>query len=292
MEVEERYVSRMVKSAPLSRRLFIQRFSSGSLAIAALGVTAACSTDEGSGGTTTTGTGDPTPTGNITATTAAVTTTGVATTAAQTTSTTTAPAATALPKATWGRAVLGSVSAYVVVRAGEAAVIDTGFADSQADIETALGTVGITWGDVGSVIVTHSHPDHIGGLPSLLAAAPAATGYAHEADIPQIPAPRPITAVADTDTVFGLTVIHTPGHTPGHIALLEPSLRVLFAGDAINGANPGVAGPNPAYTPDMALAIESARRLGSFDYDTVVFGHGEPVIGDADAAVAAMAAGL
>jgi glyoxylase-like metal-dependent hydrolase (beta-lactamase superfamily II) len=66
----------------------------------------------------------------------------------------------------------------------------------------------------------------------------------------------------------------------------------MFAGDAVNGANPGVSGPNPQFTPDMPLAIESARRLGTFDYETVVFGHGEPVVGGAADAVADMAANL
>jgi glyoxylase-like metal-dependent hydrolase (beta-lactamase superfamily II) len=193
---------------------------------------------------------------------------------------------------TWERVDLGFVSAYVVVRDGEAAVIDTGEEGSAGDIERTLAATGTGWGDVGHVILTHLHGDHIGSLPEVMTSAPDATAYAHAADIPGILSPRPISPVADEDTIFGLTIIHTPGHTPGHISLLDSSLDVLFAGDAINGANPGVTGPNPRFTPEMGLAIESARRLGTFDYDTVVFGHGEPVAGGADAAVAAMAAGL
>jgi len=266
--------------------MFIQRFSSGTLAIAALGVTAfACSSDEPAASSSTT-TSDQTatqPPAPVTTTTAAAATT------------TATPAPTIAPpqvEGSWGRAVLGSVSAYVVVRAGEAAIIDTGQRGSEGGIEQALAALDTGWSNVGTVLVTHRHPDHIGSLPAVMTAATDATAYAHPADIPQISAPRPVTPVADTESVFGLTVIHTPGHTPGHIALLEPALSVLFAGDAINGANPGVVGPNPQYTPDMGLAIESARRLGTFAYETVVFGHGEPVVGDADAAVAAMAAEL
>jgi glyoxylase-like metal-dependent hydrolase (beta-lactamase superfamily II) len=184
------------------------------------------------------------------------------------------------------------VSAYVVVRNGEAAIIDTGTAGSVAAIAATLGAAGSDWNQVGTVVLTHLHRDHIGSLPEVLDAVPDAVAFAHAADIPGIESPRPITPVGDGDELFGLTVVHTPGHTPGHIALLDPQLEVMFAGDAVNGANPGVSGPNPQFTPDMPLAIESARRLGTFDYETVVFGHGEPVVGGAADAVADMAANL
>lgn len=269
---------------PLDRRLFIQRLSFGSLAIAALGVTAfACSDDE------------PAPTGSTTApspTGSPASTPPTSSPATSTMAATTTTTESALPSTAWSRANLGFVSAYAVVRDGEAAIVDTGVDGSANAIELMLATLDAEWDDVAHVILTHLHGDHVGSLPAVMASAADATAYAHQADIPQIRSPRPITAVADADTVFGLTVIHTPGHTPGHIALHEPELRVLFAGDAINGANPGVAGPNAQFTPDMALAIESARRLGTFDYEIAVFGHGEPVVEGASAAVAAMAAGL
>lgn len=270
---------------PLSRRMFIRRFSSGSLAVAALGMAAfACAEDEPAATTAPSTGGD-----------ASSTTEPTSPSTTRTPSTTSAPeTTTAVPAGTgtWERVELGFVSAYVVAREGEAAVIDTGGEGSGNDIEQTLAAVGATWNDVGHVILTHLHGDHIGSLAAVMAAAADATAYAHAADIPGIPSPRPISPVVDADTIFGLTVVHTPGHTAGHIALLEPSLSVLFAGDALNGANPGVSGPNPRFTPDMPLAIESARRLGTFDYDTVVFGHGEPVFGEASSAVGAMAANL
>lgn len=268
---------------PLSRRTFIQRFSSGSLAIAALGVTAfACSSDESAVGATATTSGSSTTQPSSPSTSRVPTTTPAPPT------TTTEPAAAS----GWERVNLGFVSAYVLTRNGEAAIIDTGTEGSVAGIAATLDALGADWNQVGTVILTHLHGDHIGSLPAVLDAAPEATAFAHAADIPGIPSPKPITPVGDGDQLFGLKVIHTPGHTPGHIALLEPQLGVMFAGDAINGANPGVSGPNPQFTPDMALAIESARRLGTFDYETVVFGHGEPVIGSASDAVADMAANL
>jgi glyoxylase-like metal-dependent hydrolase (beta-lactamase superfamily II) len=193
---------------------------------------------------------------------------------------------------TWERVDLGFVSAYVLVRGGEAAVVDTGVAGSAGEIEAGLIALGAGWDAVGHVIVTHSHPDHQGGLSAVLAAATAATAYAGRGDIAAITSPRALVAVGDGDRIFDLEIIETPGHTPGHVSVLDTLASVLVAGDAINGADGGVAGPNPRFTPDMATAIASARKLGTFRYDAVVFGHGDPVIGDASTRVAALAATL
>ena len=78
------------------------------------------------------------------------------------------------------------------------------------------------------------------------------------------------------------------------ISVLDPVARFLIAGDALNGEpdGGGVLGPNPAFTADMSTAIESARKLGMLDFDDAYFGHGEPLLGDASAAVATLAASL
>jgi glyoxylase-like metal-dependent hydrolase (beta-lactamase superfamily II) len=101
-----------------------------------------------------------------------------------------------------------------------------------------------------------------------------------------------LVAVEDGDTVFNLEVIATPGHTPGHISVYDRAGGLLVAGDAMNGANGGVIGANPDFTPDMATANESIRKLAALTFDTVVFGHGEPVSGGASNQVAQLAAGL
>ncbi len=92
--------------------------------------------------------------------------------------------------------------------------------------------------------------------------------------------------------MFGLRIIATPGHTAGHISVLDAVGGLLVAGDAINGENGGVIGPRPEFTSDIGAAIDSAIKLGSLTFDTVVFGHGDPVESGADTKVAAMAAGL
>ncbi len=97
--------------------------------------------------------------------------------------------------------------------------------------------------------------------------------------------------MADGDSVFGLDVIATPGHTPGHICLLDTS-GVLVAGDALTGGNGGVDGPNPQFTPDMETATQSVVKLAGLEFDVVYFGHGEPVTAGADQAVAELAESL
>lgn len=216
-------------------------------------------------------------------------------------------AAPALDGVAWHRVAFGDnfVAAYVLVRGGEAALVDTG-TESLAGagiIEDALDAAGIGWGAVGHVVVTHLHADHRGNLPEVMTLASDATGYAGAADIPalELESPRPLRAVGDGDKVFGLEIIETPGHTPGHISVLDPVGGLLVAGDALNGAGePGfsstaaaaVVGPNPATTRDLALANESVKKLAGFTFDTIVFGHGSPVEADAGQQVAALAAEL
>jgi glyoxylase-like metal-dependent hydrolase (beta-lactamase superfamily II) len=192
----------------------------------------------------------------------------------------------------WERVNLGFVSAYVLARRGEAAVVDTGVSGSEGDIEASLAQIGLGWESVGHVIVTHLHQDHQGSLPAVMNTAAAATAYAGAADIPEISSPRPITAVGDGDTVFDLEIIDTPGHTPGHISVLDRVGGLLVAGDALNGADGGVIGANPEFTQDIPMADDSVRKLATFTYDTVVFGHGEPVVGLASQQVAELAASI
>jgi glyoxylase-like metal-dependent hydrolase (beta-lactamase superfamily II) len=142
---------------------------------------------------------------------------------------------------------------------------------------------------VSNVIVTHLHADHQGSLPAVMNLASGATGYAGAADIAGITSPRELTAVGDGDRVFDLRIIETPGHTPGHISVLDEAGRLLVAGDALNGANGTVVGANPDFTSDPVTAGESVKKLAEFSFDTVVFGHGEPVSENASQQVAELA---
>jgi beta-lactamase superfamily II metal-dependent hydrolase len=88
------------------------------------------------------------------------------------------PASSAAGGVSWQRANLGFVSAYVLVRAGEAAIVDTGVGGSEGTIRDALVAAGVDWADVAHVILTHKHGDHVGSIDAVLGSATSATGYA------------------------------------------------------------------------------------------------------------------
>ena len=201
-----------------------------------------------------------------------------------------APPSSAAVGVTWHRANLGFVSAYILARGGEAAIVDTGVSGSEAQIETALSAAGLGWDAVGHVILTHRHGDHAGSTDAVLAAAPDATAYAGAEDISGITSPRPLTAVGDGDRVFDLRIVTTPGHTAGHIAVLDEVGGVLVAGDALNTSSGTLTGSNPQFTDDEAQAKASIAKLGELRFGTLLVGHGEPILEGAAEQVAALAA--
>ena len=191
----------------------------------------------------------------------------------------------------WGRTNLGFVSAYVLVRGTEAAIVDTGTSGSAPAIGQTLSDFGLGYADVAHVILTHHHPDHIGSIGAVLELAAAADTHAGEADLDEI-ALDSINPLLGGEEIFGLEVLATPGHTDGHISVIDHDAGLLVAGDAINALDGGVQGPNPAFSTDIGAANDSVRRLAELSFNTLLVGHGDPVEGNADTAVFDMAASL
>ena len=187
---------------------------------------------------------------------------------------------------------LGFVNAYVLIRGKEAAVVDTGTPNNASKIADVVRTAGLGWDAVHHVILTHYHPDHIGSVGEVLAAAAKATAYAGTADIAQIKSPRPLKAVDDNDEVFGLRVIATPGHTPGHVCVFDPAGSLLILGDAMSNIGNKLGGPSPQYTADMAQAHQSMKKLAKLTFQRAVFGHGDPIDKGASQAIAKLAGTL
>jgi glyoxylase-like metal-dependent hydrolase (beta-lactamase superfamily II) len=185
----------------------------------------------------------------------------------------------------WSRVNLGFVSAYVLVRGGEAALVDTGVFDSSDEIEAVLTELGLGWPSLGHVVLTHQHSDHAGSIAVIQQKAPEAKAYAGAEDIPGIGGVE-LTAVGDGDKVFDLEIVTAPGHTAGSICVLDPVAGVLVAGDALrtDGGKPGL--PGTQFTADMDEAKRSIVKLGALTFETLLVGHGDPIESGADALVA------
>ena len=141
------------------------------------------------------------------------------------------------------------------------------------------------------MVLTHKHPDHAGSIGEVLTEATRATGYVGSADLAEVDAPRRLTALDDGDDVFGLQIVATPGHTAGHLAVFDPDTGVLVAGDALTNTD-GLMGSSPQFTEDEAAAAASVRKLATLAPETILVGHGDPVVDGAAAALAQLAASL
>jgi glyoxylase-like metal-dependent hydrolase (beta-lactamase superfamily II) len=125
------------------------------------------------------------------------------------------------------------VRCFVVADAGGVVLVDTCIPGSSEAIGRALVNVGAAWASVTDIVLTHNHFDHVGGLADVSEQASRATIWAGAQDAREIPTidGRVVQAVAEGDRVGELRVMHTPGHTAGHISLLHEAASLLFIGD-------------------------------------------------------------
>lgn len=268
----------------LDRRLFLAEIGRKSLAVALMGagVVACSSSSDGETVSQTTVRTTTTRDGGVATTVVTETTDG----GSAATDSTTGPG----EPLRWETTSFGFVSAYVLARGREVAIVDTGVSGGVDRFDDAFAALGAGWGDVDHVMLTHLHGDHVGGLGGVLAAAPDARAYAGELDVAGIDSPRPLTPVGDGDEILGMQVIATPGHTPGHIAVYDAETGLLVAGDALNTDDGSITGADPAFTADLDVAAESIRRMAMLDVDTVLSGHGPPVGPGAGPLLSALAA--
>lgn len=192
----------------------------------------------------------------------------------------------------WARVNMGFVSAYILYRDGEATLVDTGQSGAESDIEAALSAIGLGWDAVSNVVLTHRHPDHVGSLTGVAAAAPEASLYIGAGDAAAVGSPPvgSLQTVGDGDSIFGLSVIDTPGHTAGHISVLDPAAGILVAGDAINTNGGTLNSSDPQFTADQVAADATIAKLAGFEYQIILPGHGEPILSGGSDEMASLAA--
>ena len=170
-------------------------------------------------------------------------------------------------------------------------LVDAGLPGNLDKIRENLEKHGFSLSDVEKLVLTHQDFDHCGCAAELVEETDA-TVLGHEDDAPAIDGrEEPIkgderypAVDVDIELIGGETihadgreikVMHTSGHTPGHISLLLEDL--LISGDILNVEESGFSGPRERFTPDMEEAVEGLNRLSFESFGKVHCFHGGTV---------------
>lgn len=215
---------------------------------------------------------------------------------------------------------------YVITGSEGLTVVDASLSPKTAEkLETQLKGIGFGLNDIRNILITHAHPDHVGGLAEMQRQTNARTAV-HRRDAPvvrgEMPMPRPrpqdlrgaarlMAGVLPTpvmmparvdlelkegdvldDILPGLQVVELHGHSPGQVGFWWPEKRLLIGGDVLMHLPWGLILPFAAFTVDMAEARRSVHKVAGMDVDILCFGHGRPLVGNAAATIRAFAGRL
>jgi len=159
---------------------------------------------------------------------------------------------------------------YLVGRGDDLVLIDPGPEDA-AHRDAILATIGRR--RLRHILITHTHRDHVDGLPALIDATGASTaGFGRRAKQPGV---RRTSAsggeYVDLDFVpdvrldqgdrlagdgWAFTALHTPGHAPDHLSFELEGTGVLFSGDHVMGWNTSVIAPPEGSMADYMRSLE------------------------------------
>jgi glyoxylase-like metal-dependent hydrolase (beta-lactamase superfamily II) len=203
----------------------------------------------------------------------------------------------------------GWVRAFLIEDGRDLTLIDTLYPEDPSVVLGEIRSLGRSPSDLKRIVLTHGHRAHLGGLSALKRASGAKVfSHAWEADIiggkrkaqpvsiiPQRPLrvyipfqlglalgfgahpPCPIDETLDDGAeIGGFQVLHTPGHSPGHLSFYSAERGVLISGDAI-ATWPRFEAGWPAFTLNSAEHRASIRRLAALEPKVVGVGHGDPI---------------
>jgi glyoxylase-like metal-dependent hydrolase (beta-lactamase superfamily II) len=206
----------------------------------------------------------------------------------------------------------GHVHAFLLESGDELLLVDTLFEDDGRLVFEALRRLGRSPADLKAIAITHAHRSHLGGLAALKRAS-GATVYAHrwEADIVAgdrraqavsivphqslrlIPFqlglwldrprhdPCPVDELLDEGDALGpLQVLHSPGHSPGHLTFWWPERGFLIAGDGV-ATWPSLCAGWKVFNLNHVQHKASLGRLATFEPRIVGVGHGDPITANA-----------
>jgi glyoxylase-like metal-dependent hydrolase (beta-lactamase superfamily II) len=215
------------------------------------------------------------------------------------------------------------VALYLLVGDDAAMLVDTGIRESITEtLLPYLDEVGIPREKLRWALNTHCDFDHTGGNGALKAAIPSVEILAHELDAPLVedvdrlidtrygefrdtdgfddppettaylrgvsdlvPVDRRLTGGEEFDLGGrSVTVLHVPGHSPGHLAVHDPERRALLIGDATLGTTVMFADGRAAFPPtyrDVDPYVASLRRFRDLDAELLLTAHYPVYEGDA-----------
>jgi glyoxylase-like metal-dependent hydrolase (beta-lactamase superfamily II) len=209
---------------------------------------------------------------------------------------------------------LGVVNAFLIAAGSELALVDTGSPGNAGRLVLAVEALGHQIEDIRHIVITHSHPDHVGNLAELkrLTGAPV---YMHPLEAAVVRRETPMRAIRPAPGVIrrlvfrlfiapnlratlplvtvehelldgdelpiaeGLRAVHVPGHCGGHLAYLSPRHGgLVFTGDA--AANMLGLGLSLGYE-DLEVGLRGLAKLSRLRFRTACFSHGPPILRDA-----------
>lgn len=171
---------------------------------------------------------------------------------------------------------------HVLVSSSSSLIVDAGYGDEDSvrKVVTEVLDSGVK---LAGIALTHAHPDHVRGAEAI-ADALACPIYAHPAEPLPVDlrlrvrflefAANGFAVHSPHDWPAGLQVVHTPGHTHGHIALLHEESGALFTGDTVVGSGTVWVGPPDGHLTDYLRSLDQLLRLSP---RTVYPGHGDAI---------------